>query len=144
MMKKTIIYILPLITLFFSSCNLTDDEPLVLATDPITHVFHDAHEIEVKDSLSQLSVDVKIVGWKKDERGYYNLHYRFVNLSSNEVDDKKTISYKKIEIKDDVLTENLFFEGLDSLTDYQIELKSSYKDEFTSSNFYKLSTKGRN
>ncbi|AZQ62862.1 hypothetical protein EI427_11635 [Flammeovirga pectinis] len=142
-MKKTIIYILPILALFIS-CDLTDDEPLVLTTDPITHVFHDAQEVEVEDSLSQLSIDVKIVGWKKDERGYYNLHYRFVNLSSNEVDDKNTISYKKIQIKDDVLTENLFFEDLDSLTDYKIELKSSYKDEFTSSNFYNLSTKGIN
>ncbi|KXX72467.1 hypothetical protein [Flammeovirga sp. SJP92] len=111
--------------------------------DPVQHVFHDAIEVEVEDSLTQLAIDVKIVGWQKSERGFYSLHYKFSKREkSTNIINSESIPYNQIQIRDDVLTENLFFDELDSLTEYCLELQSSYRDEVTRTDTYFFSTKG--
>ncbi|NME69402.1 hypothetical protein [Flammeovirga aprica] len=126
----------------FSSCMSEEDSSDEFLLDPVQHVFHDALEVEVEDSLSQLAIDVKIVGWQKTDRGAYHLHYKFSRRENEKILERETIPYDQIQIKDDILTKSLLFEGLDSLTEYCLELQSTYNDDVTKTDTYIFTTKG--
>ncbi|MBD0400474.1 hypothetical protein [Flammeovirga sp. EKP202] len=121
---------------------IDDENADELELGPVEHVFHDAIEVEVEDSLTQLAIDVKILGWLKDDRSSYYLHYKFSRRDGGVVYSDETIPYDDIQIKDDILTESLFFDELDSLTEYCLELSSTYRDEVTKIDTYFFFTKG--
>ena len=77
-MNKFYLLIFPLLVLLNSCAPLNDNEDFLVA-DPVSNVFHDIEELEVADSLTQLALNVKILGWERNERSRYMLHYQLIN-----------------------------------------------------------------
>lgn len=140
---KSIYLLNAIISIFLlGSCSLENEDNEGMLLDPVDHVFHDAIQVEVEDSLTSIAVDVKIVGWKKEDRNLYNLHYKFSDVENEIEIEKGTIAYKDIRFRDGALSENFLFSELDSITEYMFELKSTYKDALTTTDVYTFITKG--
>ncbi|NLR90907.1 MULTISPECIES: hypothetical protein [Flammeovirga] len=140
-MNKLYILLLPIVYLF-SACEPVNEDGDILEADPVGNVFHDVEPLFVKDSLSQLAVNVKILGWQRTERDKYTLHYQLINDSTLETFAEASIAYNVLEIRNGFLSHHLEFDGLDSATRYYLELVSQYEQQLSNIDVYELYTGG--